>query len=388
MKRVKSVLLIGAAGCFLSVFVSSGAFAQSAAHGPDTDPSVLASVTASSTLEDYSGFNYTTMCLQDFNSDTAWVEGVPGDGIGETLTYSFREGTVLTGGVIYTGYQKSEYLLHANGAPNALTVESGDRKETLFLDSYADAFLGSELEGYQFWFEDPIIPENGTVTVTITSVRPGWKYQDTCISELRFCGYSEGGETGTTDPSALYLSEGERSMLSGFSFRACREVLGDSLVEDTVWADSLTARQQAFLLYWYQYSIQDVRIGETWDDMGILHMASTADLETILQEMFGENLREEALSIFLSDYADHLEGDTVFMSASGDFGDAGQYYFVLADEYWMEGDLIAVRGRVMGWNQNMESYVHQSMYTAYFAASPSGIQGKNAYCLDHVTIGQ
>ena len=69
MKRVKSVLLIGAAGCFLSVFASSGAFAQSAAHGPDTDPSALAYVTASSTLEDYSGFE--PLFRTTYRSDTA-----------------------------------------------------------------------------------------------------------------------------------------------------------------------------------------------------------------------------------------------------------------------------------------------------------------------------
>ena len=75
------------------------------------------------------------------------------------------------------------------------------------------------------------------------------------------------------------------------------------------------------------------------------------------------------------------------MSGTGDFGDVGLYYFEPADEYWMEDGLIAVRGRVMGWNKNMQSYVHQDMYTGYFAANPSQSGKKTAYRLDHVTSG-
>ena len=71
----------------------SGAEVQTPAHGPDVDAWIAADqITASSTLEDGSGYNYSTGCLQDFNSATAWVEGVPGDGTGETLTFSFPEG--------------------------------------------------------------------------------------------------------------------------------------------------------------------------------------------------------------------------------------------------------------------------------------------------------
>ena len=358
---------------------------QTPAHGPNADAWIAADqITASSTLEDGSGYNYSTGCLQDFNSATAWVEGVPGDGTGETLTFSFPEGTVLTGGVIYTGYQKSEHLFTANGAPNSYRIESGSRSENLFLDSYANAFLGDELEGYLFWFDEPLIPENGEVTVTITSVRPGWKYQDTCISEFRFSGYSENAESGSSDPAALSLSEGQCAELSRFSQYACSIVMGNSWQEDTVTADSLTAQQQAFLLYWYQYNVSDERVAA---NAGEWNRAAQADLEEILQEMFGGALKEDTLSVFLTEYADHMEGDTVCMSGTGDFGDVGLFYFDRADEYWMEDGLIVISGRVMGWNSNMQSYVHQDMYKGYFAANPSESGHKSAYRLDHVTIG-
>ena len=103
--------------------------------------------------------------------------------------------------------------------------------------------------------------------------------------------------------------------------------------------------------------------------------------------MFGGALKEDTLSVFLTEYADHMEGDTVCMSGTGDFGDVGLFYFDRADEYWMEDGLIVVSGRVMGWNQNMQSYVHQDMYKGYFAANPSEPGHKLAYRLDHVTIG-
>ena len=388
MKKVQITL----SALFLSI--AAGAAPISCAevpapdHGPNVDACIRADqITASSTLEDGSGYNYSTECLQDFNANTAWVEGTAGDGIGETLTYSFPEGTVLTGGVIYTGYQKSEHLLHANGAPNAYRVESGDRSESLFLDSYADTFLGNEKEGYLFWFDEPMIPDHGKVTVTITSVRPGWKYQDTCISEFRFCGYQRNSSESaqeTADSAAFTLSEGQCAELSRFGQYACSIVMGNSFQEDTVRADSLTAQQQAFLLYWYQYNVTDERVAVT---AGEWNRAAKADLEEILREMFGSALKEETLSVFLSDYADHMEGETVCMSGTGDFGDVGLYYFEPADEYWMEDGLIAVRGRVMGWNKNMQSYVHQDMYTGYFAANPSQSGKKTAYRLDHVTIG-
>ena len=388
MKKVQITL----SALFLSI--AAGAAPISCAevpapdHGPNVDACIRADqITASSTLEDGSGYNYSTECLQDFNANTAWVEGTAGDGTGETLTYSFPEGTVLTGGVIYTGYQKSEHLLHANGAPNAYRVESGDRSESLFLDSYADTFLGNEKEGYLFWFDEPMIPDHGKVTVTITSVRPGWKYQDTCISEFRFCGYQRNSSESaqeTADSAAFTLSEGQCAELSRFGQYACSIVMGNSFQEDTVRADSLTAQQQAFLLYWYQYNVTDERVAVT---AGEWNRAAKADLEEILREMFGSALKEETLSVFLSDYADHMEGETVCMSGTGDFGDVGLYYFEPADEYWMEDGLIAVRGRVMGWNKNMQSYVHQDMYTGYFAANPSPSGKKTAYRLDHVTIG-
>ena len=351
--------------------------------GAVSGPLLADTITASSTLEDGSGFNYSADCLQDYNSNTAWVEGVQGNGIGEFLTFTFPEGTVITGGVIYTGYQKSADLLFANSAPAAFCVESGSRREALFLDSYADTFLGNEKEGYLFRFDEPIVPENGVVTVTITSVRPGWKYEDTCISEFRFTGYNDVSDAA--GPSDLYLSDSALGEMRGFCQRVCDTCMGNDYYEGTIRAEDLTAQQQAFLLYWYQYCIEDYRICLT--ESGEWHTASKADLGMILQEMFGTALKSDALPVFLTDYAEGEENGLVRMAASGDFGDAGSWYFDQADDYWMEGDLIGISGRVMGWNSNAESYVHQDMYTGYLSYTPSDDGRKRAFRLDHVTVG-
>lgn len=188
----------------------------------------------------------------------------------------------------------------------------------------------------------------------------------------------------STEAEVMYLSQAQCAELSFFSQYACRAVMGDSWEEDTVWAESLTAQQQAFLLFWYQYNMSDDRVIRS---EGEWNRAVRADLEEILQEMFGEALQEDALSVFLEEYVDHWEEETACMPCSGDFGDVGLYYFEPAVEYWKEGELIAVRGRVMSWNENMHSYVHQDMYIGYFGVNPSKSDRKTAYRLDHVAIG-
>ena len=91
--------------------------------------------------------------------------------------------------------------------------------------------------------------------------------------------------------------------------------------------------------------------------------------------------------MFLSDYADHQENQMIYMPGTGDFGDAGSFYFAPAKDYWMEGDLIGVSGAVMSWNSNMNCYIHKDMFTGYFSANASALGRKTTYCLDHVTIG-
>ena len=74
MKKVQITL----SALFLSIAAGAApiscAEAPAQDHGPNVDAYIRAEqITASSTLEDGSGYNYSSGCVQDFNSDTAWV---------------------------------------------------------------------------------------------------------------------------------------------------------------------------------------------------------------------------------------------------------------------------------------------------------------------------
>src|SRR5262245_20648523 len=68
--------------------------------------------------------NYHPNYVLDDDPKTAWVEGVDGNGEGETL--SLEVSPLKTAKrvklVVFNGYQKSKALLEANAAPEKLTV--------------------------------------------------------------------------------------------------------------------------------------------------------------------------------------------------------------------------------------------------------------------------
>ena len=191
----------------------------------------------------------------------------------------------------------------------------------------------------------------------------------------------------TESGGAVSLSEDQQYQLASFAQRVYSVRMGyTEYSEGTVLAEDLTAHDQAFLLYWYQYncSWNDSRFTTAEDGWNI---ARKDDLDAVLREMFGAHLQEGVMDTFLEEYADRTEGDAVYMNAVGDFGDAGNYYFNKVSDCWTEGELLGVRGQVMAWNENMESYVHTSEYTAYFSVVP-GADGESArYGISSVSVG-
>jgi hypothetical protein len=362
------------------------------------------SITASSTLED-GVHNYTTYSLSDYNSSTAWVEAVPGNGIGETLTYEFPAGTVLTGGVIYTGYQKSHDTFYRNSAPTRLQIMMDTTVCTVDVTYEANHYIEGGLGEHLFTFDKPVTLRSGMVTVTILEVRPGWLYEDTCISDLRFTGNpaSAAWNTGYSgesvpDPAAssgfaggtataaesLRPNRGQMSDLTRLAQRAWICHKGYDSSQGSVWAKDLTAEEQALFLYWYQYTTAgDERI----QDEGYLHAASDYDLHQILTELFGDNLKPETMTIFQQEYQEYAEEGIIYMNATGDFGDSCGFEFDMAEDYWWENGLLGVTGRIMTWNDYMQSFIHSDQYTAYYKVTTSSATGKTVFCLDHVNIG-
>lgn len=126
--------------------------------------------------------------LHDWDLRTAWVEGLPGEGIGATATIDFdfrhsnpqlRMHTVY----IYNGYCKSEELWQKNGRAKELIIYvNGSRIGVLKLeDTY---------RMQQFSVGEHVAGESGILSVTfeIKSTYPGTHYTDTAISEINFNG--------------------------------------------------------------------------------------------------------------------------------------------------------------------------------------------------------
>ena len=136
---------------------------------------------ASSTLYE-AGFSHDVSNVYDYDLSTAWVEGVNGNGIGEFVDLFFPAGTVITGGTIYPGYYKNQDIFEKNSAVSRIQVQSGS--QIYEIDTSAGANSYRYDSGVHFTLPEPIFCD-GTLRVKILDVRAGWKYTDTCISELR-----------------------------------------------------------------------------------------------------------------------------------------------------------------------------------------------------------
>ncbi|MCB1216649.1 hypothetical protein KDL44_04615 [bacterium] len=150
---------------------------------------------ASSSLAASGGLSYGAEQAWDYDTATAWVEGVDGDGMGQSLSYAFRthagenpdgapyQQQYVNGLEIITGYSKSAALHAANGAVLQLKL-SINGQAVCFVDlqdsmdiqevTFEPVYLGGE--------KDPVL------TLEISGVRKGGKYSDTAISEIVFRG--------------------------------------------------------------------------------------------------------------------------------------------------------------------------------------------------------
>jgi hypothetical protein len=115
----------------------------------------------------------------DGNLATAWVEGVAGPGIGETLTLDLPGTAQITHIGIAVGYDSDQETFAANNRVQriALTFSSGYHIDQTFHD----------VRGRQ---EGTITPpeewlaETDTLTIAIADVYPGTRYDDTPIAAV------------------------------------------------------------------------------------------------------------------------------------------------------------------------------------------------------------
>lgn len=150
--------------------------------------------TASSYLADQGNINYRAENAMDLNYKNAWVEGVPGYGVGEYLEYSFYQGSPrITEIIVVNGYVKSETTWRNNSRVKKLKV---------YVKNQPYAILNlTDQRAAQHFKVDPIgkldksidyitsksLPP-WTMKFEIMEVYPGDKYEDTVLSEIYFDG--------------------------------------------------------------------------------------------------------------------------------------------------------------------------------------------------------
>lgn len=135
-----------------------------------------ATICASSVLNAQLGNSYGVGNLTDGNRATAWVEGVKGDGHGETLLIRFERPTRIRSLSLINGYDKNSDIFATNNRVAGLELRSsrGDLLRAALEDR----------SGWQRLF-DRDLGEVTWLELTITGVHRGSKYRDTAISELR-----------------------------------------------------------------------------------------------------------------------------------------------------------------------------------------------------------
>ena len=133
-------------------------------------------VTSTSALSEYN-MTHSVDRVWDSDTSTAWVEGVSGNGEGESLVFVFNDTYRISGLNISAGYQKNSDLYSKNSRPAQLelTFSGGDVQ---LVD------LADQQSAQSITLPAPV--DANSVTVKIMSVYPGWKYTDTAITELSF----------------------------------------------------------------------------------------------------------------------------------------------------------------------------------------------------------
>lgn len=113
--------------------------------------------------------------LIDGSLSNAWVEGVDGAGIGETVTLNLNTKCKLSGLNINAGYQKNEGNYYKNSRPKELEISFSD-------GTYTKVTLEDACGLQKITLDTPV--ETEWIKIKINSVYEGTDYDDTCISEI------------------------------------------------------------------------------------------------------------------------------------------------------------------------------------------------------------
>jgi hypothetical protein len=129
---------------------------------------------------------YNVHRLDDGLVNTAWIEGVRGYGIGETITFTFTpknfkaanlEKINFNGFFVINGYCTDKKTWKENSRVKRIRIEHNDKP-------HSEAVLHDSMNVQTIGLSTVWLRPGDTIKVTILAVYPGEKYPDTAISEL------------------------------------------------------------------------------------------------------------------------------------------------------------------------------------------------------------
>ncbi|ABR47928.1 von Willebrand factor, type A [Alkaliphilus metalliredigens QYMF] len=152
---------------------------------------LFSSVTASSTLEPQVEiftnlrFDYLPYHAIDQSSNTAWVEGASGDGIGEWIRIDFLRPTTLSGMYIRNGYWRTAERLRQNNRIKRIRIEfSNGSSEEFNLSDPVNQNFNELLIGNGQRLDFITSHTTSYVKLEILEVYRGDRWRDTCISDI------------------------------------------------------------------------------------------------------------------------------------------------------------------------------------------------------------
>lgn len=151
------------------------------------------SIYASSSLADQGIYSYKASNCHDLSYKTPWIEGADGDGIGESITYSFlATNPRITKIIITNGFVLSEDTWRENSRVKTLKLFLNDKEFALLhlKDITNDQVFKFDPIGNgerEDWDKLQALP-NWTLRFEIVEVYKGTLYSDTAITEIFFDG--------------------------------------------------------------------------------------------------------------------------------------------------------------------------------------------------------
>ena len=142
-------------------------------------------IKASSTLKDKK-HSYHVGNIRDTKKWTSWVEGKKGSGIGESISIKLDEPMKVDYIGIIPGFAKNKTLYYLNNRIKKLTIIVNGKhkiKRKLPDDCYT-IFRTSNPKSYYYIPLGKYKGKAKTIKIIIDAVYKGWKYNDTCISEV------------------------------------------------------------------------------------------------------------------------------------------------------------------------------------------------------------